>query len=316
MGEVVTKLMKERFQDVIDVAFTAHMESLLDQVEAGDVYWKQVLRDFYKRFHQEMEEAEEALKDTRIKVPDEVTDEICEVCGRNMVIKSGRFGRFLACPGYPECKNTKPLAERMPGRCPKCGSGMLKRKSQRGYAYYACEKGKECGFMSWEVPTAEDCPYCGKTMFKKSGKGQKKMFCINEECENFTPEELRGGYRKKKTEDAENAGAAPAADLLRRRRRSPRRRRQRKRRRPRKPQRKRPPPRRLLRKRRQQKRPLPRKPPQKRLQRKRRKRPMKHDITVVGAGLAGGGRMAAGQYGAEGSSCGNEAGEKNAGPSV
>ena len=211
LGEVVTKLMKERFQDVIDVAFTAHMESLLDQVEAGDVYWKQVLRDFYKRFHQEMEEAEEALKDTRIKVPDEVTDEICEVCGRNMVIKSGRFGRFLACPGYPECKNTKPLAERMPGRCPKCGSGMLKRKSQRGYAYYACEKGKECGFMSWEVPTAEDCPYCGKTMFKKSGKGQKKMFCINEECENFTPEELRGGYRKKKTEDAENAGAAPAA---------------------------------------------------------------------------------------------------------
>ena len=212
LGEVVTKLMKERFQDVIDVAFTAHMESLLDQVEAGDVYWKQVLRDFYKRFHQEMEEAEEALKDTRIKVPDEVTDEICEVCGRNMVIKSGRFGRFLACPGYPECKNTKPLAERMPGRCPKCGSGMLKRKSQRGYAYYACEKGKECGFMSWEVPTAEDCPYCGKTMFKKSGKGQKKMFCINEECENFTPEELRGGYRKKKTEDAENAGAAPAAE--------------------------------------------------------------------------------------------------------
>ena len=191
--------MKERFQDVIDVAFTAHMESLLDQVEAGDVYWKQVLRDFYKHFHQEMEEAEEALKDTRIKVPDEVTDEICEVCGRNMVIKSGRFGRFLACPGYPECKNTKPLAERMPGRCPKCGAGMLKRKSQRGYAYYACEKGKECGFMSWEVPTAEDCPYCGKTMFKKSGKGQKKVFCINEECENFTPEELRGGYRKKKT---------------------------------------------------------------------------------------------------------------------
>ncbi len=210
LGEVVTGLMKDRFQDVIDVAFTAHMESLLDQVEAGNVYWKQVLRDFYKTFHQEMEDAEEALKDTRIKVPDEVTDEICELCGRNMVIKSGRFGRFLACPGYPECKNTKPLAERMPGRCPKCGAGMLKRKSQRGYAYYACEKGKECGFMSWEVPTAEDCPYCGKTMFKKSGKGQKKVFCINEECENFTPEELRGGYRKKKTTEEPAAEAAKA----------------------------------------------------------------------------------------------------------
>ena len=210
LGEVVTGLMKERFQDVIDVAFTAHMESLLDQVEAGNVYWKQVLRDFYKTFHQEMEDAEEALKDTRIKVPDEVTDEICELCGRNMVIKSGRFGRFLACPGYPECKNTKPLAERMPGRCPKCGAGMLKRKSQRGYAYYACEKGKECGFMSWEVPTAEDCPYCGKTMFKKSGKGQKKVFCINEECENFTPEELRGGYRKKKATEEPAAEEAKA----------------------------------------------------------------------------------------------------------
>ena len=210
LGEVVTGLMKDRFQDVIDVAFTAHMESLLDQVEAGNVYWKQVLRDFYKTFHQEMEDAEEALKDTRIKVPDEVTDEICELCGRNMVIKSGRFGRFLACPGYPECKNTKPLAERMPGRCPKCGAGMLKRKSQRGYAYYACEKGKECGFMSWEVPTAEDCPYCGKTMFKKSGKGQKKVFCINEECENFTPEELRGGYRKKKTTEEPAAEEAKA----------------------------------------------------------------------------------------------------------
>jgi DNA topoisomerase-1 len=185
------------------------MEERLDQVETGDVYWKQVLRDFYQIFHQEMEDAEVALEGVRLKVPDEVTEEICELCGRNMVIKSGRFGRFLACPGYPECKNTKPLAEHMPGRCPKCGSGMLKRKSQRGYAYYACEKGKDCGFMSWEVPTAEDCPYCGKTLFKKSGKGQKKMFCINPECENFTPEELRG-YRKKKTEEAQTEQTEPA----------------------------------------------------------------------------------------------------------
>jgi DNA topoisomerase-1 len=215
LGEVVTGLMKERFTDVIDVAFTAHMEERLDQVETGDVYWKQVLRDFYQIFHQEMEDAEVALEGVRLKVPDEVTEEICELCGRNMVIKSGRFGRFLACPGYPECKNTKPLAEHMPGRCPKCGSGMLKRKSQRGYAYYACEKGKDCGFMSWEVPTAEDCPYCGKTLFKKSGKGQKKMFCINPECENFTPEELRG-YRKKKTEEAqtEQTDAAEAKETV------------------------------------------------------------------------------------------------------
>ena len=207
LGEVVTGLMKDRFTDVIDVAFTAHMEERLDQVEEGQAYWKQVLRDFYQGFHQEMEEAETALEGVRLKVPDEVTDEICEVCGRHMVIKSGRFGRFLACPGFPECKNTKPLAERMPGRCPQCGSGMLKRKSQRGYAYYACEKGKECGFMSWDVPTAEDCPFCGQTLFKKSGKGQKKTFCINEKCENFTPEEQRGGWKKKTETKAGEPGA-------------------------------------------------------------------------------------------------------------
>ncbi len=206
LGEVVTGLMKERFTDVIDVQFTAHMEERLDQVEEGKVYWKQVLRDFYQEFHREMEEAEAALEGVHLKVPDEVTDEVCELCGRNMVIKSGRFGRFLACPGFPDCKNTKPLAERMPGRCPKCGSGMIKRRSQRGYAYYACEKGRECGFMSWDVPTAEDCPFCGQTLFKKSGKGQKKTFCINESCENFTPEEQRGGWRKKaKTEETEQA---------------------------------------------------------------------------------------------------------------
>ena len=205
LGEVVTGLMKDRFTDVIDVAFTANMEERLDQVEEGKADWKQVLRDFYQDFHQEMEAAEVALEGVHLKVPDEETDEVCELCGRKMVIKVGRFGRFLACPGFPECKNTKPLAERMPGRCPQCGSGMLKRKSQRGYAYYACEKGKDCGFMSWDVPTAEDCPYCGQTMFKKSGKGQKKTFCINEKCENFTPEEKRGGYRRKKTEDASNA---------------------------------------------------------------------------------------------------------------
>ena len=133
LGEVVTNLMKERFQDVVDVAFTAHMEDELDDVEAGKVGWKEVLEKFYAGFHQEMVDAEAALEGVRIKVPEEETDEVCELCGRKMVIKSGRFGRFLACPGYPECKNTKPLVEHMPGRCPKCGSGMLKRKSAKGY---------------------------------------------------------------------------------------------------------------------------------------------------------------------------------------
>ena len=210
LGEVVTALMVERFTDVIDVEFTANMEDRLDDVEAGKLAWKAVLADFYKGFHQEMLDAEAALEGTRLKVPDEVTDEICEECGRNMVIKVGRFGKFLACPGFPECKNTKPIVEKMPGRCPKCGSTILKRKSKRGYAYYGCERGAECGFMTWDVPTAEDCPKCGMTMFKKSGRGRMKPFCINETCENFLPEDKRGYYKKKTAEEPAKEEKKPA----------------------------------------------------------------------------------------------------------
>ena len=214
LGEVVTGLMMDRFNDIIDVEFTANMENRLDDVEAGKQHWKQLLSDFYGGFSKELHEAEQALEGVRLKVPEEETDEICEICGRNMVIKMGRFGKFLACPGFPECKNAKPLVERMPGRCPKCGSGMLKRKSKKGYAYYACETGAECGFMSWDVPTAEDCPECGMTMFKKSGKGRNKPFCINETCSNFLPEDKRGYYKKKTTEGepaaAETAEEKPA----------------------------------------------------------------------------------------------------------
>ncbi len=203
LGEVVTGLMMEHFHDIIDVEFTAGMEAKLDQVEAGKQNWKALLTEFYSDFHKEMTTAEEALQGTRLKVPDEVSDEICEVCGRNMVVKIGRFGKFLACPGFPECKNTKPIVEKMPGRCPKCGDTILKRKSKRGYAYYACQKGAECGFMTWDVPTANDCPVCGQTMFKKSGKGRMKPFCINEKCENFLPEDKRGYYKKGEEKDKE-----------------------------------------------------------------------------------------------------------------
>ena len=196
LGIVVTDLMIERFNDIIDVEFTANMESKLDDVEAGNRPWKSVLREFYGGFREELDAAEAALDGKRIKVPDEISDEICDVCGRNMVIKIGRFGRFLACPGFPECKNTKPIVEKMPGRCPKCGSTILKRKSKKGYVYYACERGAQCGFMTWDVPTANDCPVCGQTMFKKSGRGQMKPFCINEECTNFLPEDKRG-YRRR-----------------------------------------------------------------------------------------------------------------------
>ena len=209
LGEVVNQLMMERFNDIIDVEFTAGMENQLDAVEAGTRTYQDVLSQFYQGFRKEMETAEVALEGVRLKVPEEETDEVCELCGRKMVIKMGRFGKFLACPGYPECKNAKPLVERMPGRCPKCGSGMLKRKSKKGYAYYACEKGSECGFMSWDVPTAEDCPECGFTMFKKSGKGRMKPFCINETCSRFLPEDQRGYFKKK--ESSEEPAAEPKA---------------------------------------------------------------------------------------------------------
>ena len=217
LGEVVTGLMLERFNDIVDTEFTANMESKLDAVEEGKQNWKALLAEFYGGFSKELEEAEAALEGIRLKVPEEETDEICELCGRNMVIKMGRFGKFLACPGFPECKNAKPLVERMPGRCPKCGSGMLKRKSKKGYAYYACEKGAECGFMSWDVPTAEDCSECGQSLFKKSGRGRMKPFCINESCSHFLPEDQRGYYKKKTSEADEktpeevtSAQSAPA----------------------------------------------------------------------------------------------------------
>ncbi len=208
LGEVVTQLMMERFEHIIDVEFTANMENSLDDVEAGKQNWQALLAEFYKDFHGLMIAAEKALEGVRVKVPDEVTEEICEVCGKNMVVKIGRFGKFLACPGFPECTNTKPIVEKMPGRCPKCGSGMLKRKSKRGYAYYGCEQGAKCGFMSWDVPTAEDCPKCGMTMFKKAGKGRNKPFCINETCENFLPEDKRGYYKKPAAESEEDEKAA------------------------------------------------------------------------------------------------------------
>ena len=210
LGEIVTGLMMERFNDIIDVEFTANMESRLDAVEEGKQHWKSLLAEFYADFSKELTDAEAALEGVRLKVPEEETDEVCELCGRNMVIKMGRFGKFLACPGFPECKNAKPLVEKMPGRCPKCGSTILKRKSKKGYAYYACEKGADCGFMTWDVPTAEDCPECGFTLFKKSGKGRMKPFCINETCSKFLPEDQRGYYKKKTA--AEGEEAAPAEE--------------------------------------------------------------------------------------------------------
>ena len=214
LGEVVNGLMMDKFTDIVDPDFTAKMESDLDAVEAGNANWKDVLSRFYAGFHAEMEKAEQDLDGERIKIPAEESDEVCDLCGRKMVIKSGRFGRFLACPGWPECTFTKPLVIEMPGKCPKCGSRILKKTSRNGYTYYGCErnkvvKGDPCDFMTWDVPVKENCPVCGKTMFKLSGRGFKKPFCINGNCSNFLPEDQRG-YRKRK-ENAEGQGEADQA---------------------------------------------------------------------------------------------------------
>ncbi len=221
LGEVVTGLMKDKFSDIVDPDFTAQMESQLDKVESGEVRWKQLMSDFYRDFEAELAKAEKELDGERIKVPDEVTEEICPQCGRNLVVKSGRFGRFLACPGWPECNFTMPLVVEMPGKCPKCGARLVKRtgvskKSGKQYTYYCCEhlnskdESRRCDFMTWDVPVKDNCPVCGQTMFKKSGRGFKRPFCINEACSNFTPEEKRGGYVKKTADAAAEEGTAQA----------------------------------------------------------------------------------------------------------
>ena len=216
LGEVVTGLMKDKFTDIVDTAFTANMEEQLDEVETGKVDWKSLLTQFYGGFEKELKQAEADLDGERIKVPDEVSDVICPKCGRNLVYKSGRFGRFLACPGWPECDHTQPIVVEMPGKCPKCGGKILKKTSKRGFAYYGCEnntnkdEARKCDFMTWDVPVKETCPSCGHTLFKKSGRGFKKPFCINPECPNFLPEDQRG-YKKKTTAAAETPaeGAPP-----------------------------------------------------------------------------------------------------------
>ena len=212
LGDVVTTLMCQRFEDIVDVKFTARMEQELDEVEAGEKQWKSLLREFYGPFADNLQQVEKDMEGVYLKVPDEVSEEKCDLCGKNMVVKTGRFGRFLACPGYPECKFTKPLVVEMPGRCPKCGNRILKKTSRNGYTYYGCEKFPTCDFMTWDVPVKDDCPACGQTMFKKSGRGFKKPFCVNEACTNFLPEEKRGYPKKKEADTAEAKPTKKTAD--------------------------------------------------------------------------------------------------------
>ncbi|MCR5089058.1 MAG: type I DNA topoisomerase [Oscillospiraceae bacterium] len=202
LGEVVTGLMEEHFSDIVDLKFTNHMEARLDEIENGKSGWQDVLQEFYSDFDAEMKAAEAAMDGQKIKVPDIVSDEVCDVCGKPMLVKKGRFGNFLGCSGFPDCTFTKPIVVEMPGKCPKCGGRILKRTSKKGYVFYACERGTDCGFITWDVPTKDVCPQCGKTLFKRSGRGPLKSFCINETCPAFVPEEKRK-YPKKKTDTQE-----------------------------------------------------------------------------------------------------------------
>ena len=217
LGKAVTTWMEKYFSDIADLKFTANMEQRLDDVEEGKLPWKQVLRQFYDDgFAQHLTDAEAG---DYIRPEPTVSDELCPVCGRNLVEREGRFGPFLACPGYPECTFTMPLVVEMPGRCPKCGGRLMKRSgtsktSGKQYTYYCCEcannkKGdRTCDFMTWDVPVKDDCPVCGKTMFKRAGKGYKRPYCINPECANYLPEDKRG-YPKKQVEASANAEEAP-----------------------------------------------------------------------------------------------------------
>lgn len=181
LGEVTTELMKEHFEDIVDVKFTAKMENNLDAVEVGKKDWVKTLDEFYKGFEKNLEKAEKEMEGKRVKVPDEETDQVCELCGKPMVIKIGRYGKFLACSGFPECTNTKTIVHETGGFCPYCGKKVLQKKSKRGKKFFGCEDNPTCSFMTWDIPTKETCPKCGSSLFQKGGKNGM-LVCHKPNC--------------------------------------------------------------------------------------------------------------------------------------
>ena len=180
LGFVVTKIMKENFSDIVDIKFTADMESKLDLIKDGEEPWKEVIREFYGPFEKTLEKASESIE--KVVIPDEVSDVKCEKCGSMMVYKMGRFGKFLACPNFPNCRNTKAIVEKTDVKCPLCGGEIIKRKSKKGKVFYGCEKYPECSFVSWDKPVKEKCPKCGGLMVHKMGHGGGFDACIAEGC--------------------------------------------------------------------------------------------------------------------------------------
>lgn len=181
LGEVTTKLMKERFPKIVNVKFTAQMENDLDAIESGKTEWVKTLHAFYDDFDKTLKKAKEEMEGVKIQLEEDKTDVICDKCGRNMVVKVGRYGKFLACPGYPDCKNIKKIVNETGAECPKCGGNIIMRKSKKGRVFYGCDKYPSCDFASWDEPTKDKCPNCGKTLLKKKGK-KGKIYCITENC--------------------------------------------------------------------------------------------------------------------------------------
>ena len=188
LGEVVNNMMKSAFPSIVDVNFTANLEALLDAVEEGKVNWKTVIRNFYPDLDEAVKAAEKELE--HVKIEDEVSDEVCELCGRNMVIKYGPHGRFLACPGFPDCRNTKPYFEKIGVPCPKCGKDIVLKKTKKGRKYYGCMNNPECDFMVWQKPSNQKCKVCGSIMLEKGNK----LVCADEKC----------GYVMNKADIAQN----------------------------------------------------------------------------------------------------------------
>ncbi len=182
LGELVNKLLKERFSKIVNLKFTAGMERNLDNIADGSKEWIDTLGEFYGDFEKNLADVKKAMEGIDMKIPDEETDIVCEKCGRKMVIKTGRYGKFIACPGFPECRNIKKIVQEIDADCPKCGGKVVIKKSKRGKVFYGCSNYPECDFVSWDEPTREKCPQCGKILYKKQTKKINKLYCAEKEC--------------------------------------------------------------------------------------------------------------------------------------
>lgn len=194
LGEAVTKLLEDKIPNIVNVKYTSKMEEDLDKIDSGDKDYKDMIRLYYDEFEKPLEKAKADMQGVKIKLKEEETDVICEKCGRNMIVKVGRFGKFLACPGYPECKNTKPLIFKTKAKCPDCGGDVIEKKTKKGTSFFGCSNYPNCNFMTWDAPSDEVCPKCGKSLFKRKGN---VLYCPDTEGCGFT----KPAPRKKKSEE-------------------------------------------------------------------------------------------------------------------